>query len=120
MRDLAGGWRQWAHVAHSPLQLSTHLMKRKSLHSDGHQAKGNMAISAARIVAVFLLGFAVGALLIALQRRARIDKIKQEFQAQLEAIVAQQSAGDAAASAKAPVSDAKEESPAQAGPSRAA
>ncbi len=79
-----------------------------------------MAISVAHIVAVFLLGFALGGSLVALQRRARIDKIKQEFQAQLEAIVTQQNAGETTASGNAAVSGASKESATQAGPSRAA
>lgn len=39
------------------------------------------------LLAVFVLGFALGALLVAVQRRTRIEKLKQEFQQQLESIV---------------------------------
>lgn len=39
------------------------------------------------LLAVFVLGFALGALLVAVQRRTRIEKLKQEFQQQLESLV---------------------------------
>jgi hypothetical protein len=39
------------------------------------------------VIATFVLGFAAGAFLIAVERRARIAKIKQDFQEHLESIV---------------------------------
>ncbi len=45
-----------------------------------------IATSITFILAAFLLGFVLGALLVAIERSARIERLKQQFQADLEAM----------------------------------
>ncbi len=68
------------------------------------------------LLAVFVFGFALGGFLVALQRNSRIEKLKQEFQAQLEALV-EKNGADLTASTRTASSEPEK---APAGPSRAA
>jgi Flp pilus assembly protein TadB len=77
-----------------------------------------MPISIPLILAVFLLGFALGALLVAIERRTRIESLKQDFQAQLEAIV--QRAGPEASDAVSKTASSEPREKVHADPSRAA